>query len=442
MDTCPPERSIEVKNRDARRMQNALQAALKLNRLMHTAGETEIVQLCLEECEALTESQIGFFHFVNPDQQTIHLKTWSVNTRSQCVVPGFQTHYPVAQAGVWVDCLHQRQPVIHNEYASLPHRKGLPAGHVAMVREMVVPIFDHERIVAIIGVGNKATDYDQTDIDQVQLLAENIWFAIQRKRDTHQRDALLEELNAVNSELQSIVFAASHDLRTPLVNIDGFSREMEHSYMQLQRIISDKRVPAEVRRQFNEILYDDLRTSMEYIHTSTHKMHTLIDALLRISRVGSDTIAPRRLNMNELLEAAVDTVQYRLLQLAGEVKIDALPDCVADHDQVNQVFTNLLDNAIKYRQANRPLQIRIGGRIDGEMSRYTVTDNGQGIDETQRDKIFELFYRINPQDNSAQGEGLGLTLIHRILGRNGGRIHVDSQVGVGTTFTVALPTSR
>lgn len=176
----------EVKHRQ--RIENALRSALKLNQYVQTATEDEIVQFCLDECEALTKSKIGFLHFVNPDQETIQLKAWSRQTSHHCQMPDhLAMHYPVSQAGVWVDCISQRKAIIHNDYEALPHKKGLPDGHVTMIREALVPIFENDLIVAVVGVGNKDTDYDQTDINQLQLLAENVWFAIQRKRSEQRR---------------------------------------------------------------------------------------------------------------------------------------------------------------------------------------------------------------------------------------------------------------
>ncbi len=424
---------------NSRRIENALRSALKLNQYVQTASEDEIMQYCIEECETLTRSQIGFFHFVNPDQETIHLYAWSHNTTQTCNVPGYQPHYPTSKAGVWVDCLHQRKPVVHNDYPSMPHKKGMPDGHVAITRGAYVPIFEKDQIVAIIGVGNKETDYDQTDLDQLQLLAENVWFSIRRKRYELERENLLKELNAINSELQSIVYVTSHDLRSPLFNLEGFSNELDECCRQMQKLIDDKYIPLPVRQNFNDLVNRDFLPSLQYIRASTMKMRSVIDGLLRVSRVGTSTLNIQPLDMRELVKMVLVATEYPLQQMGITVAVPKLPPCMGDRNQINQVFTNLIDNAIKYRDPQRELSIRITGRVENNMSLYRIEDNGVGIRENRLEKIFELFFRQDP-DSDVEGEGLGLTIVHRILDRNKGRISVESKPGQGSTFTVALPT--
>jgi len=159
----------------------------------HTLGE--LLEKALDEVCAITESPIGFYHFVEPDQVTLSLQAWSTRTKKEyCTAAGEGMHYPVDQAGVWVDCIHQRRPVIHNDYASLPGKKGLPEGHAALVRELVVPIFREDRIVAILGVGNKARDYTDRDVEVVTYLADIAWEITHRKRA---QDALRESEHAL-----------------------------------------------------------------------------------------------------------------------------------------------------------------------------------------------------------------------------------------------------
>ena len=143
----------------------------------------ELLQNALDEVCAITGSLIGFYHFVEPDQVTLSLQAWSTRTeREFCTATGKGMHYRLDEAGVWVDCVHERRPVIHNDYASLPHRKGMPEGHATVVRELVVPIFREDRIVAILGVGNKKQDYTEKDIEIVSYLADVAWEITRRKR--------------------------------------------------------------------------------------------------------------------------------------------------------------------------------------------------------------------------------------------------------------------
>lgn len=167
----------------ARKARDRDSARLRLIEFSGTHGVEELLRRFLDEAEALTDSAIGFFHFVSDDQQSIELQTWSTNTLSlHCRLSDGERHYPISDAGVWVDCIRLGRPVIHNDYRRLPHRKGLPDGHVGLVRELVVPIARHGKIVAILGVGNKAWNYDEQDVTTVFDLADLAWETIVRRR--------------------------------------------------------------------------------------------------------------------------------------------------------------------------------------------------------------------------------------------------------------------
>ncbi len=174
----------------------------------HSLGE--LLQKTLDEISALTDSSIGFYHFVESDQETLLLQAWSTRTVKEfCKAEGEGQHYRIDQAGVWVDCVHERKPVIHNDYASLPHRKGIPEGHAHVIRELAVPIIKSDRIVAVLGVGNKPTDYTEKDVEVVSYLADVTWEIAKRKEaEEALRDALfslegsLAERAGVNGKLE------------------------------------------------------------------------------------------------------------------------------------------------------------------------------------------------------------------------------------------------
>ncbi|MCY3412032.1 MAG: GAF domain-containing protein [Candidatus Heimdallarchaeota archaeon] len=143
----------------------------------------DLLQRFLDEAEALTLSKIGFYHFVEEDEITLSLQAWSTNTlNNMCTAEGEGQHYPISKAGVWVDCVRERKPVIHNDYAALLHKKGLPVGHAPIIRELVVPIFREGRVVAVLGVGNKETDYNLEDAKIVEEFAELAWEVVRTKR--------------------------------------------------------------------------------------------------------------------------------------------------------------------------------------------------------------------------------------------------------------------
>jgi len=168
---------------DRKRTECVIAARMRL--LQFSASHTldELLEATLNEVEELTGSCIGFYHYLEPDQQTLRLQNWSTRTKKEhCAALGKGLHYNVSEAGVWIDCIRERRPVIHNDYAALPHRKGLPQGHPPVIRELVVPVFSGENIVAILGVGNKQRDYTTHDVEMISLLAELAWEIVERKR--------------------------------------------------------------------------------------------------------------------------------------------------------------------------------------------------------------------------------------------------------------------
>ena len=168
---------------EQKQLKDILLARLNLLQFAESHTLEEILVATLDELERLTGSLIGFYHFYDAGRQDLHLQAWSTRTsRDFCRAEGKGTHYPIAQAGVWVDCVHEGQPVIHNDYAALPHRKGLPDGHAPVIRELVVPVKRGERVVAILGVGNKQQEYTETDVSTVSLFADLAWDIAEKKR--------------------------------------------------------------------------------------------------------------------------------------------------------------------------------------------------------------------------------------------------------------------
>ena len=166
-----------------RREELLLEAQLRLGEFATDHSVVEILCRFLDEAELLTGSQIGFYHFVAADGETLQLTAWSTNTiEKMCKADGAGRHYPVDDAGVWVDCIREGRPVIHNDYAALPHKKGLPEGHAPVVRELVVPVYRGGQLLAVFGIGNKKDNYDEADLDLVQRLAESTWECVVRRQ--------------------------------------------------------------------------------------------------------------------------------------------------------------------------------------------------------------------------------------------------------------------
>jgi signal transduction histidine kinase len=257
------------------------------------------------------------------------------------------------------------------------------------------------------------------------------------ERVRQRTDALIR----ANDEIQRFAYIVTHDLRAPLVNIMGFTSELEATFKPVQDYLAaiDGPAAAALRQEAELALRTEIPEAIGFIRSSTRKMDALINAILKISRDGSRTLKPERIDLAALLEAAAGAVHHQASSEGGGIEIDSRAgNLVSDRLSLDQILGNLLDNAIKYRDPARP--IRIVARTRRERTGWVtieISDNGRGIAPADHERIFELFRRSGAQNTA--GEGIGLAHV-RALARNlGGDITVRSQLGEGTTFSILLP---
>ncbi len=247
---------------------------------------------------------------------------------------------------------------------------------------------------------------------------------------TEQREAETELLES-NEEIQRFAYIVSHDLRAPLVNVMGFTSELEATRADVRDAIAEHPDAARIDA--------DLGEALEFIKAAVTRMEGLIAAILKISREGRRTFQPEELDMGALLQGLVNATRHQTDTIGATVTISpGLPTLVADRVAIEQVFGNLLDNAVKYLDSARPGQIELSAQsLSGHRARFSVQDNGRGIAVQDHARIFELFRRSGTQDRP--GEGIGLAHVKALVRSLGGRIGVTSTLGRGTTFHVTLP---
>ena len=259
----------------------------------------------------------------------------------------------------------------------------------------------------------------------------------ERKQAELEREELLRTLEAKNRELQSIVYVASHDLKTPLINIKGFGEELTEHCRKLANLFKESLVD-DVKCEIEKLLDESIPEAIEFIGAGTNRINMLINGLLQVSRVGTVEMHIERLGMNDLIKDIFKNIRYQAREHGVPMTADDLPDCIGDAAGTSQVFSNLIINSLKYMDPDRKGGIHISGRVEDDKSIYCVEDNGIGIAPEHQSKIFEVFHRLDPND-TVGGEGLGLAIAVRILDRLKSSIRLESEPGKGSRFFVSLP---
>jgi len=540
---------------DRKQSESTLQTAVQFNKLLsRNATVEEIIQFGLEEAVRISQSQIGFFHFVNPDQKTISLTAWSKGTMQNCEIIEKETHYPIDQAGIWVDCIHQRRPVIHNDYKSAKGKQGLPEGHTPLFRDMAIPLFDGEMIIAVIGVGNKKIDYTQSDVDHMLFISEHMINTIQRLRAedalssanmrltlaTKSADAAILDWNVKKDQLiwdDTMYRIYGTDTNKAVGNyetwkerihpedVGQFEREVERAltgdiefesefriirqdqdvrYVKAyadvirdmdgipermiglnwditpqkeieQEILRTKNQAEQANRAKSEFLANmshEIRTPLnavigfselllslsvdrqtqsyaDSIKTAGKSLLTIINDILDLSKIEAGRlellmipVEPRSIFF-EIQQIFKERIQSKGLEFAMDIDPDMPQRLLLDEIRLRQVLLNLFGNATKFTEQGQIILSAQCRNIDGDPSRVhliiQVSDSGIGIEPSCIESIFDPFKQESGQiTRKYGGTGLGLTISRKLVEMMGGTIEVESEVGVGSIFTVTL----
>jgi signal transduction histidine kinase len=253
------------------------------------------------------------------------------------------------------------------------------------------------------------------------------------KRD----EARTADLARANADIQRFVQIISHDLRAPLVSIVGFTSELQDSLDDLRLLAERADDPAlqEARTVATELLPE----AIGYIRSSSDKMERLINAVLKLAREGRRPLKAENIDLKEIVTAGAAAIQHQLSEAGGTIDIDlGVPRIESDRFSLELILGNLLDNAVKYRATDRPLQIQVRTRaVAADRVEIEVADNGRGIAERDQERIFDLFKRSGTQDQP--GDGIGLAHVLAAVRNLGGDIGVTSELGRGTSFRLTMP---
>jgi len=252
-------------------------------------------------------------------------------------------------------------------------------------------------------------------------------------------NAMTLALKEHNEELRAFVFSIAHDLRAPLVNLKGFSKELRVDLAGATPtlLLGLGSLSKEERRDAVAVLEQAVPEALAYIDSSTSKLDSLINAVLHVSRIDFQTLNPEAIDMEELVQQALQNFAGTIKDKGIEVGMGPLPAVVADRLVMEQCVANLLDNAFKYLDPGRAGLVSITAEREGEQMVFCVADNGRGIAPDDLPRVFEIFRRAGQQDRP--GEGIGLAFVKALARRQGGNVRCESTLGEGATFYLAVP---
>lgn len=246
---------------------------------------------------------------------------------------------------------------------------------------------------------------------------------------------LVEDLERANKEIQQFAYIISHDLRAPLINLKGFSKILVQSTDRLLEIMKECNEPDHAD-EVEQLVCDKIPKSIKFINNSVIRMDYYTNTILELSRIGRLEINNVTVNVHDVVESIVQSLENQITELNCTVKIEPLGTITADKFIVDQVFSNIISNAVKYLSHERDGHIEIYKTRKRNKDVFHVKDNGIGIADNQKDLVFAPFRRATK--DKVEGEGMGLAYTKALINRIGGEISFTSTYGKGTHFSFSL----
>ncbi|WP_306549328.1 PAS domain S-box protein [Desulfobulbus sp.] len=396
-----------------------------------TDTSQEFLDYALEQAIQLTGSTIGYIYYYDEQREQFSLNSWSKEVMPACAVVNPKTCYALARTGIWGEAVRQRRPIVVNDFqAADPLKRGYPEGHVPLRRYMTAPIFSEERIVCVIGLANKETEYDQTDVLQTSLLMETVWNIAERKRVEEEQRRLQTQLNHAQKmeAIGALAGGIAHDFNNILSAVLG--------YAEMARDDSPRNSMA--------------AKGMERVLEAGGRAAALVKQILAFSREGKSERIP--VDPGSILKEVSTLLRPSLPStITIQQKTAATRAILADPTQMHQILMNLCTNAFHaMEQTGGALEIAIEqvtlsaadlsrqpSIAPGDFVMLSVSDTGPGIAPEIRDRIFEPYFTTK---GVGQGTGLGLSIVHGIVTEYGGFITCESDAGKGSIFRVFIPT--
>jgi PAS domain S-box-containing protein len=304
------------------------------------------------------------------------------------------------------------------------------AGENRIVSANAAPIRnDKNEIISGVVVFHDITELKESQIKYRSLLIE--------------KERLNRNICRYNDDLKSLLYLGSHDLKAPLVNIEGFTKEFIYELEDLFTDLEQENIPQSAVDKINGFRNKELSDFETFVHSGVMELYSLINGMSQIAKVGNAALKPELIDMNELMMDLEVKLNMSIREAGAKILTKSLPKCVADPTLMSIIFTNLVSNAIKYRSPDRPCRVKISGEVKNDYITYCISDNGIGISEAEQKNIFHAFYRAKKLPSlGSKGHGLGLSLAKWACTKIEGEVWVESVKGEGSTFFVVVPTVK
>ena len=394
--------------------------------LLSQMKETEM-QIILERALAiaiqLTKSTIGYIYHYSEEKKQFTLNSWSTDVMKDCGIVEQQTIYDLEKTGIWGDVVRERKFIMINDYqVNNPAKKGYPEGHMELTRFLSIPVFSNNEIVAVIGVGNKPDDYDETDVVQLNLLAESVWAISRQKEDEQKIRILADELTKLNANKDKFFSIIAHDLKSPFNSLLGYSNLLLQNF---DKYSDEKKI------KFIKTIYE-----------SSNKTFALLENLLEWSRFQRDAIVfnPQIVNLQNLVKEAIVPLESVAEKKNINIHLEVTESqaILADRNMVLTIVRNLISNAIKFTVEAG--SVTVASQFDENEVLLCICDTGIGISDETKKILFKVDSKQSSVGtNGETGTGLGLVLCKEFVEKHGGKIWVESELGIGSKFKFTLP---
>ncbi|MCF8363154.1 MAG: GAF domain-containing protein [Prolixibacteraceae bacterium] len=415
------------KNAEIKLNNERLESLLKITQFK-TQSIQELLDFALSEAIKLTNSKIGYIYFYQENTRQFILNTWSDGVMEECSVMDPQTVYDLDKTGCWGEAVRQKKPIVINNYQEAnPIKKGTPKGHVPLLKFLTIPVMMEGKIVAVAGVANKDTDYNDADIRQLTLLMDNVWKISERLELVNNLEIAKEKAEESDRLKSAFLANMSHEIRTPMNGILGFAE-----------LLLEPDLSSEQKEEYIRI-----------VNKSGQRMLNTVNNIIEISKIesGIAQINLTNTDVNRSIEELFRFFKPEADEKGIALNIETvLPETdkyiLTDQNKFESVCTNLIKNAIKYTKTG---SIQLGCRQKDHMVEFYVKDTGIGIPSHKQEIIFEHFNQADISDKRGyEGSGLGLSISKSYVEMLGGKIWVESDPDEksgdkGSIFYFTLP---